>query len=217
MLLSMALTWALLLLCVAIDYRRTRIISGRSPRSLLRHVSLPDSKIEICMKKLQQGSPWIYVERGKKQIQQREGLFRNTGARKLHMIPGVLEAAMVLQCCPDLRELGLSTHIGARNQMHTDSKTKMGLVLGSCLQGRTLPSEGLTENLQPPALQQWRECGLSSEGATGSGKHTIALSTQATAMVCITGNAAWPRVLAVKVRRSAEFLNCFQSRVKIMC
>lgn len=51
-LLSIALTWALLLLCVAIDYRRTRMISGRSPRSLLRYVSLPDSKIEICMKKL---------------------------------------------------------------------------------------------------------------------------------------------------------------------
>lgn len=101
--------------------------------------------------------------------------------------------------------------------MHTDSKTKTGLALGSSLQGRTIPSEGLTENLQPPALQQWRECGLSSERATGSGKHTIAPSTQATAMVCVTGSAAWPGVLAVKVRRSAEFSNCFQSRAKLMC
>lgn len=116
-----------------------------------------------------------------------------------------------------LKRAGSFYPTGARNLMRTDANTKMGLALGSSLQGRTIPSEGLTGNLQPPALQQWRECRLSSEGAAGSGKHSIAPSTQATAVVCVTGKAAWPRVLTVKVRRSAVFLNCFQSRVKIMC
>ena len=99
--------------------------------------------------------------------------------------------------------------------MHPDSKMEKQLVLGSFLQWRTIPSEGLTESLQPPTFSRGRKVGSVLRGQGVWAVDHSAL-TEATATVCVIGNGAWPRILAVKVGRSAEFLNCFEHRVKIM-
>lgn len=117
----------------------------------------------------------------KKQIEQREkgGFVQRCRCKEASYDPRGLGSCNGPLVLSRLKRAGSFYPTGARNLMRPDSKTKMGLALGSSLQGRTVPSEGLTGNLQPPALQQWRECRLSSEGATGSGKHSIAPSTQA--------------------------------------
>ena len=115
-LLSITLTWAskraLLLQCLVIDYKRTRMISGRSPRRLLRYVSLPDSKIEIWWRNFSRDHLGFVWGGGKKnrfnrqsacsEMQVQENFIWSQGSWKLQWpFSG-----------PDLRELCLSTPQG---------------------------------------------------------------------------------------------------------